>query len=602
MKAELLRKQEEVSREKKNTTDEPYKLTKLIQKPKSSHKKRKVDHKDDTERQKSNKNHGKSTEELELLANSKRILEAKSKFYERMTATGGSLNSDVSCLVQFNKKKQDDRCMDVAASDESDASDVEDRSYVDVDGEWAEFTDCLGRTRKCLQKGNFAIFEEISMKISTNTLKINNQMPTLLLFALDLSFYKAKDKELAKSMPTERVSPPPPPQAPPTLPVIEDDNFSEISTETSKITQQRYRWEQTELANVDRDEIHYQDVFFDEARTHGVSYYAFSGDKTERQKQQQALDAEREKTRDAQQKRESVRSHRDKVVFDRIFAAKNRQRARLGLPFLTLEEFEAQQIEAKKSEVIDDAMAKKEENVPKSKSSEKNEEELQLLDEKRREHLRPWDIGKSEQSIYGGSTTELDEETKWEYKPEKTVMSQYEWNENKRTERNPEFAPPQRSAAGSSSKFKSNEVPKSSYDVPKTSRDIPKTSYDIPKSSYDLPKSSYDIPKTLYAEPKTSVSSERADDHEHRFKKPYRKRAYVDDDNDDDSSSFSSNYPTHNQKQTEDIYKPSGSNTSDQPGLIASIDAGLQYLREQSDKNKLGTKSAWVTKTTYEES
>ena len=78
--------------------------------------------------------------------------------------------------------------------------------------------------------------------------------------------------------------------------------------------------------------MHYQDILYDEAREHGVGYYEFSTDQEARAKQQQELEKIRDATLDAQNKRENLRNIRDKVIADRVAAAKARVRARNGLP------------------------------------------------------------------------------------------------------------------------------------------------------------------------------------------------------------------------------------------------------------------------------
>lgn len=147
MKAELLRKQEEVGRERKSATSEPYTIAKLTKKAKSSNKKRKVVFEEDRIGNKALKSQ--ATDEFsEQLAKSKQILEAKSKFYDKMCTAGGMLNSDSSCLVRFNDKLQKNRRIS-----ESDSDNSPDARSDDDGGKWVEFTDCLGRTRRCLREG-----------------------------------------------------------------------------------------------------------------------------------------------------------------------------------------------------------------------------------------------------------------------------------------------------------------------------------------------------------------------------------------------------------------------------------------------------------------
>lgn len=357
-------------------------------------------------------------------------------------------------------------------------------------------------------------------------------------FSTDLDFFKKSDAELAKSTENENTSAPP-------LVVSNDANAADAS---SKIYEQRHQWVQKEKDNNDRDEIHYQDVFFDEARTHGVGYYAFSADKSERQKQQSALDIEREKTLSAQHRRELTKTNRQKIVFDRMFQAKNRQRTRLGLPLLTMEEFKSMQSEAINPLEINEPNA----DVPK-KSNTINEEELKSLEEKRRQHLRPWDIGKNEKDFEKAADANKTEDIQWTYKSEKLPMSQHEWNESKRIERNPQFAPPSVSNANILQSVKQYS----------TSRNM--------GNAADL----------------------AGDSHQTKPYKERNKNSII--SNNMDSAAATT---TTTSRQSTPYECPKSYNND----LTDSIAAGLQYLREQSDKNKPGTKSAWITKTTYGDS
>lgn len=69
-----------------------------------------------------------------------------------------------------------------------------------------------------------------------------------------------------------------------------------------------------------------------EARTHGVGYYGFSKDGEERLKQQEALKQLREETIQKQKRAQELKEMREKQLAARMKAAKDRRRARLGLP------------------------------------------------------------------------------------------------------------------------------------------------------------------------------------------------------------------------------------------------------------------------------
>lgn len=71
---------------------------------------------------------------------------------------------------------------------------------------------------------------------------------------------------------------------------------------------------------------------FSEARTHGVGYYGFSKDEEVRAQQQEALRKLRQETHEEQKKAQELKALREKQLADRAKAARNRRRARMGLP------------------------------------------------------------------------------------------------------------------------------------------------------------------------------------------------------------------------------------------------------------------------------
>lgn len=77
---------------------------------------------------------------------------------------------------------------------------------------------------------------------------------------------------------------------------------------------------------------HFQTIVFLEARTHGVGYFGFSRDEEERARQLDELKKLRVETQREQDKAQDMRKTREKQLAARIKAAKNRKRARLGLP------------------------------------------------------------------------------------------------------------------------------------------------------------------------------------------------------------------------------------------------------------------------------
>lgn len=69
-----------------------------------------------------------------------------------------------------------------------------------------------------------------------------------------------------------------------------------------------------------------------EARTHGVGYYQFSKAEEVRKRQQEALKNLRKETEEQQRRAQELKQLREKQLKARVRAAKNRKRARMGLP------------------------------------------------------------------------------------------------------------------------------------------------------------------------------------------------------------------------------------------------------------------------------
>ncbi|KAG6461668.1 hypothetical protein O3G_MSEX012772 [Manduca sexta] len=191
----------------------------------------------------------------------------------------------------------------------------------------------------------------------------------------------------------------------------------------------RKKWEEKEQELLAKDkDIHYQDLLFDEARIHGVGYYAFSTDETERQAQMEELKKQREETLRKQKEAEEIRKERDALMAARVAAARQRQRARQGLPPLPDTEQQPQKdfttcllefLTQQRNEA--DAKA----NEAEIKRKEEQEKERQKL---REAYVREWDIGKEG---VGGDIKKFRE------------MTQEEYVEQQRAKRIDEFAPPQ---------------------------------------------------------------------------------------------------------------------------------------------------------------
>nr|XP_024217668.1 coiled-coil domain-containing protein 174 isoform X2 [Halyomorpha halys] len=225
LKAELSRKQEEVKNIK--TTNS---YIKLPPKPKVPVKKNigvEDRNKRDTEL---------DSEEIDLLKKSKEVLAVKSKLYDEIQK-GNIVPSDEKqqvYLVDFKNKETTDfpssssdlKSNPVIVLDEND-TDADDYP-VDTedidDNEWVEYTDCLGRTRKC-HRSDLPAMKEIDRKMGQ---EVKDRNPDVI------------KEEVTRDRPPELVS-------------------SDMEREMF-----RKKWEEQERELQKKTDIHYEDVLFDE--------------------------------------------------------------------------------------------------------------------------------------------------------------------------------------------------------------------------------------------------------------------------------------------------------------------------------------------------
>jgi hypothetical protein len=62
----------------------------------------------------------------------------------------------------------------------------------------------------------------------------------------------------------------------------DNEKFPELLSEDGRREILRQKWEKEEEENMKKTDIHYNDVLFDEARTHGAAFYSFSRDEATR--------------------------------------------------------------------------------------------------------------------------------------------------------------------------------------------------------------------------------------------------------------------------------------------------------------------------------
>ncbi|XP_011197097.1 coiled-coil domain-containing protein 174 [Zeugodacus cucurbitae] len=495
-------------------------------------------------------------EDSELVEKSKRVLEAKSKFYERMTRTGGQLNSDDNCLVLFNRKHQEE-CKDNSYSKKyveqctennsnNNESESEDENASDEEDDWVEYTDCLGRTRKCPREDLEVVKKRDAELAASMPERLDQSKVNWMINTTDTQI--EKDKEYVSYGPT-------------TCQSLYGDAISLMS----KHDEQRATWERKEQENLDKIDVHYQDVFFDEARQHGVGYYTFSTDEEERKKQQKELEDARQSTIEEQNRREQLRAHREKIISERVLAAKNRQRARLGLP--PLEKVEENEKYANTTEETKDERKARKQIEKIKRKQEKYEKEREL---ERNNHVRPWD---KEKVSTGSTNSAIDNdmtEPKWSYKPEKLPMCQEQWNEKKRSERIEEFGPV------SDSQIQNQYQPKRKNF----------TSMPPPENLVFRDKSNKDNP--FKTENFVSYQSSKSD-------RTFQRRSYGAESVESKQLGAAIAPPV----DLDYVSLPHTKKLKSSSELESSIEAGLRFLRNNCDKGNLTTKSSWTAKADY---
>ncbi|KAF5290891.1 hypothetical protein FQA39_LY14571 [Lamprigera yunnana] len=383
LKAEILRKQEELTKTKLQNQ------TKRLQNKKVTPLE--VKNKGLGQRELNDTNE----EEENLLRKSREVLEAKAKLYEKLSRqlnfTDEELEHNRRFLVRFDHKY---RVSHLPPDDDGGDMDVnrysDDEKYFsdeyeppkNPDEEWVEYVDCLGRSRKCMRK-DLEFLKSKDAELLAAVDKDENKVEQL-----------SKTGSCVREINEDKIEPPEP-----TSELLSSDMRRELL---------RQQWEKEEEELKKKDDLHYQDILFNEARTHGVGYYGFSKDEDERLKQQEALKKLRDETQQEQQKARELRNLREKQLAARAKAARNRKRARMGLP---------------PEEDDPEPQKQVEEEIHTETEKKKETEEMKREQEKeaaRKKHMRPWDIGKKDHYEY----------------------TQHEWVDKKRKERPKDFAPP----------------------------------------------------------------------------------------------------------------------------------------------------------------
>merc|ERR1719322_161128 len=96
----------------------------------------------------------------------------------------------------------------------------------------------------------------------------------------------------------------------------------------------RQKWEKEEEENLKKTKLHYKDVLFDEARTHGAAFYNFSRSEMDRANEMENLKEMHKETEKARESRNDISAKRKSAMEIRLKKVRDRKRLKLGLPVL----------------------------------------------------------------------------------------------------------------------------------------------------------------------------------------------------------------------------------------------------------------------------
>ena len=152
---------------------------------------------------------------------------------------------------------------------------TEDRAYPagSKDEEWVEYVDALGRTRKCMRRD------------------LPSQQRQMKDLVREATVEKEGGREGVETGQGLRKEAP------------------DLMDEQTRLDMLRQKWEEQEMENLAKDDIHYSDIRFNEARTHGAGFYKFSNDESKREGEQGTLKRRRVDGTSLGKKLMGLRSH-----------------------------------------------------------------------------------------------------------------------------------------------------------------------------------------------------------------------------------------------------------------------------------------------------
>ena len=224
----------------------------------------------------------------EQLKKSKASLEAKAKLYEQRysqayyNSSDSDSDTDGATLINFKQKvllnKDEAKCQDKDSKRApSPVSTVPLSEDLDEDEDWVEFTDSLGRSRRCLRR-DFEHFKKLDEDARKNSCKGQHS---------DCS--EDDDEGNGK----ER---------------------SNVMSEEKRKELERKNWEEIRPVGP----VRYRGVIQDEVREHGVGFYMMSTDDEERKKQLDMLNSLRQQTAKQREMREKIKEKRAHAMKERL--------------------------------------------------------------------------------------------------------------------------------------------------------------------------------------------------------------------------------------------------------------------------------------------
>merc|ERR1711962_326547 len=87
-----------------------------------------------------------------------------------------------------------------------------------------------------------------------------------------------------------------------------------------------------EEENLRKTKLHYREVLYDEARTHGAAFYNFSRDETKRTEELDNLEAMHKETEATRSANDRAKAKRKAVLALRLKRVRDRKRLKMGLP------------------------------------------------------------------------------------------------------------------------------------------------------------------------------------------------------------------------------------------------------------------------------